>query len=456
MSPGLNPTSPIRIFYSYAHEDEPLRKELEKHLSSLKRQELITDWHDRDISAGAEWASEIDSNLNTAQIILLLISADFLASDYCYGIEMKRALERHDAHDACVIPIIARPVSMKGTPFSKLQALPTDGKAITKWSQRDEAFVDIVQGIRKVVDEMHASQAKNTSLPSTPPAGKARPAIARSSAFPFNQPLPSSREFYGRVRERETLLNRTWQAASTSIVGPRRIGKTWLIHYLRQVAPQELGSNYRIGYLDATSFRCSTVPGFVTNALEAFDLQQRSFTTSGDSLTSLEQAIQAVVSMQQVPVLCIDEFEGFGNHREFDLNFFSSLRAMTQIGLCLLVASKTPLFDIIGEYGDTSGFFNVFEQITVKPFSQKEAGSFVLAKGEQVGMQEQEREKLLHYGQYKGEYWPIRLQLAGKMLLEDKTLAQRENDPDYYRPDDQAYWQEFERRLQEIYRGITR
>ncbi len=65
MSPGLNPTSPIRIFYSYAHEDEPLRKELEKHLSSLKRQELITDWHDRDISAGAEWASEIDSNLNT-------------------------------------------------------------------------------------------------------------------------------------------------------------------------------------------------------------------------------------------------------------------------------------------------------------------------------------------------------------------------------------------------------
>lgn len=129
---------------------------------------------------------------------------------------------------------------------------------------------------------------------------------------------------------------------------------------------------------------------------------------------------------------------------------------MTQIGLCLLAASKTPLIDIIGEYGETSGFFNVFEQITLKPFSQKEAERFILAKGQQVGLQEQEREKLLQYGQHKGEYWPILLQLAGKMLLQDKTLALRENDPDYYRPADQAYWQEFERRLQEIYRGIMR
>lgn len=185
---------------------------------------------------------------------------------------------------------------------------------------------------------------------------------------------------------------------------------------MRLVALQELGSNYLIGYLDAMASRCSKVTSFVTNALEALGLQEHSLTTSGDSLTLLEQAIQTLVSMKQVPVLCIDEFEGFGNHREFDLNFYSSLRAMTQIGLCLLVASKTPLIDIIGEYGDTSGFFNVFEQITVKPFSQKEAEHFVLAKGEQVRLQEQKGEKLLRYGRYKGEYWPIRLQLAGKML----------------------------------------
>lgn len=169
MSPGVSSISPIRIFYSYAHDDEPLRKEFEKHLSPLKRQGLIIDWHDRDISAGSEWASEINSNLNAAHIILLFISADFLASDYCYGVEMQRALERHEAKDACVIPIIARPVSMKGTPFSKLEALPADGKAITKWSQPDDVFVDIVQGIRKVVDELLASLSKNNSLQPTPP-----------------------------------------------------------------------------------------------------------------------------------------------------------------------------------------------------------------------------------------------------------------------------------------------
>ena len=129
---------------------------------------------------------------------------------------------------------------------------------------------------------------------------------------------------------------------------------------------------------------------------------------------------------------------------------------MTQNGLCLLVASKTPLIDIIGEYGNTSGFFNVFKQITLKPFRQKEAERFVLEKSEYAGLTALECERLLQYGQYKGEYWPISLQLAGETLVEDKTLAQREQDPDYYRPAEQTYWEEFEHRLQEVYRGMMR
>ena len=98
---NAEPTGPgenaIEIFYSYAHEDEALRKELEKHLTSLQRQGIIAGWHDRLISAGTEWEHQIDSHLNTAGIILLLISASFIASKYCYSIEMKRALERHEA-----------------------------------------------------------------------------------------------------------------------------------------------------------------------------------------------------------------------------------------------------------------------------------------------------------------------------------------------------------------------
>ncbi len=154
---SVKPAKAIEIFYSYSHKDEELRDELEKHLSILKRQGVITGWHDRRIGAGREWEGEIDTHLNTAHVILLLISADFLASDYCYDVEVKRAMERHEAEEARVIPVILRPVYWWGAPLGKLQALPTDAKPVTSWSNRDEALFDIVQGIRAAVEELVGS-----------------------------------------------------------------------------------------------------------------------------------------------------------------------------------------------------------------------------------------------------------------------------------------------------------
>ena len=150
----------IKVFYCYAREDKALRATLEKHLGNLKRQELITGWSDRNIDAGKEWAKEIDSNLNAANIILLLISPDFMHSEYCYSIEMIHALERHENGTARVIPIILRHVEYEGAPFSRLQALPTGAVPITdrKWRNRDEAFYDVAQGIRKVVKELLSEQ----------------------------------------------------------------------------------------------------------------------------------------------------------------------------------------------------------------------------------------------------------------------------------------------------------
>ncbi len=146
--------STIEVFFSYSHKDEELCDELLKHLSILKRQGVIQDWHDRRIGAGTEWAGEIDTHLNTAGVILLLISADFLASDYCYDVEMKRAMQRHEARDARVIPVILRPVDWKGAPFGKLQALPTDAKPVTSWPDPDQAFTNVAQGIRAAVEEL--------------------------------------------------------------------------------------------------------------------------------------------------------------------------------------------------------------------------------------------------------------------------------------------------------------
>lgn len=103
------------------------------------------------ISAGTEWKDQIDARLDSADLILLLVSPDFLASDYCYDVELQRALERHIAGEARVIPIIVRPVDWHEAPFAKLQALPRDGKPISTWARRDEAYKDVVTGIRGAV-----------------------------------------------------------------------------------------------------------------------------------------------------------------------------------------------------------------------------------------------------------------------------------------------------------------
>jgi internalin A len=140
-----------RLFYSYAHEDEHLRDELEIHLKLLERQGLIQPWHDRRIQPGVDWQHELDRNLEQADIILLLVSPSFIASDYCYEIEMTRALERHQAGEATVIPILIRPVNWSAVPFSHLQALPTDLTPVTQWPDPDNAWLDVEKGLEAAI-----------------------------------------------------------------------------------------------------------------------------------------------------------------------------------------------------------------------------------------------------------------------------------------------------------------
>jgi WD40 repeat protein len=156
--------SPLEIFCCYARKDQQLLNDLKAHLMPLQRQGLIILWADTDIGAGTEWEKEIEKHLNTAQIILLLVSRDFMNSDYCYSKEMQWAIERHKRGEARVLPIIIRPVYWEGTPFGKLQALPTDAKAVTSrhWHNRDEAFLNVTKGIRKVVENLHIKLADNS------------------------------------------------------------------------------------------------------------------------------------------------------------------------------------------------------------------------------------------------------------------------------------------------------
>jgi len=179
---------------------------LETHLSILKRRGIISCWHDRRISGGREWAHKIDDHLNTADIILLLVSPDFIASDYCYEKEMTRAMERHELNEACVIPVILRDCDWDFTPFSKLQGFPRDGKPVAAWSSRDEAFKDVALGVRKVADELRGTLARSS---------KERDTV---SAAPQNLTKDG--------RPAATLTGRKEAVGGVPLGGPKVAGKT--------------------------------------------------------------------------------------------------------------------------------------------------------------------------------------------------------------------------------------
>ena len=144
----------LSVFVSYTHADEEFKIELLKHLEPLRRQLLIDAWHDRKLKAGEEWDKVISANLESADIILLLVSIDFINSKYCFDVELERALERHQSNEARVIPIILRTCMWQQTPFANLQALPKDARAVSLWPDRDEAYLNVAEGIRQVAQEL--------------------------------------------------------------------------------------------------------------------------------------------------------------------------------------------------------------------------------------------------------------------------------------------------------------
>lgn len=169
------------VFFSYSHKDEDLRDRLEIHLAMLKRQSLIEAWHDRRIPAGDNLDQSISDKLEAADVILLLVSPDFLASEYCYAIEMGRAMERHHAGEARVIPVILRRCDWHDAPFGKLNATPPDGKPIKSYSDLDDAFHEVTQAIKGAIK----------AVGSTPAAAK--PALRITAAdIDFRPPAPRS------------------------------------------------------------------------------------------------------------------------------------------------------------------------------------------------------------------------------------------------------------------------
>jgi hypothetical protein len=157
-APGAGGSNALSVFISYSHADEAFKNDLTKHLEPLRRLKLIEAWHDRKIKPGEEWDKSISANLEKAEIILLLISIDFINSPYCYDTELDRAIERQAAKEAEVIPIILRNCMWQQTPFGKLQALPKDARPVSLWPDRDDALVNVADGVRQVAEKLLASR----------------------------------------------------------------------------------------------------------------------------------------------------------------------------------------------------------------------------------------------------------------------------------------------------------
>jgi TIR domain len=386
--------APIDVFISYSHKDNDLRAELDIHLSNLKRQGKIAAWHDRAIEAGTEWEAQIKAKLESAPVILLLISPPFMASDYCYDIEMERAIERHNEGMARVIPIILRPCDWQGSPFSKLQVLPKEGKPVTLWVDRDSAFLDVVQGIRRSVDSI---AKKNTNLqpsntdqdsnnlalqPPLPPwerAGVRVPGSASTSPFITGTPIEHPKNFFGREKELKRLFNllKTHPLQNAAIIGKRRSGKTSLLNYLRRITitpVEELRPGqkcdwlpnpqaYRWIFVDFQDVRMAQRERLLRFLLESMELP---VPVPCDLESFMDQVSGNV---QQPTVILMDEI-GVGLRRcpELDDEFWECLRALAtnQTGgnLAFVLATPESPIDLAHNTGHSSPFFNIFGYTT--------------------------------------------------------------------------------------------
>lgn len=318
------PKGAIRVFYSYSHKDEKLRDLLATHLDLLKRRKVISTWHDRRIGAGDEWAGQIDEHLKTADIILLLVSANFIASKYCYDIELKLAMKRHRAGEARVIPVILRPCDLTGVPFGKLQSLPKDRRPVTKWQNRDDAFTDIANGIRLVAEELKAKR-READVPAATTENAQSPATSNPAASLI--PRPPIVGFVAR-RDKEgrdivELLNDELVPAKKQLIalwGPGGSGKTTLAaEVIGATKDSFIGRVVWASSLNRSDFNLATLLDEIATQLGREDLRR---------LAPEPKAAEVAVLVSEPPALVIlDNFETVAGEEQASCLDFLAQRA---------------------------------------------------------------------------------------------------------------------------------
>jgi tetratricopeptide (TPR) repeat protein len=306
----------IKLYYYYSKKDEKSRNKLEQHLMVLQRQGFITEWHRCEITAEREEVHTIDPDLNTASLILLLISPSFMNSYHGYIIEMKHLMERHDTKEAHVIPILLKPVDLQLAAFKKLQFLPSNSKPVTAWRNQDEAFLDIAHGIRKIIEEWRS----DTFNPAPFPGSILKihtidpPHLPKSSIPIWDIPFQRNLFFTGQ----EALLARLHKTLATNndaaltqpvaITGLGGIGKT-------QVAI-EYAHRYRDDYQSVLWIRADSHESFTQDFVALANLLQLPEKIAQDQNITI-QAVKRWLKTQDRWLLILDNVENLAIASEF-------------------------------------------------------------------------------------------------------------------------------------------
>ncbi len=234
----------ISLVFSYSHVDEELRNELEKHLSPLKRMGKITTWHDRRIDPGQEFEHQIDHYFSEADIILLLISSDFIGSDYCYQVEMTNAMERHKRGEVVVIPVILRECAWHQLPFGSIMAATIDGKPIIKFASHDEGYVQVVDAVSRAIASMEAKKSLQSAHVPSPAPGNLGYQATEIVFTPRSSNLSLPKTFTDLDKDRA-----------------RREGFEYVARYfensLDELKKRHAGLDIDFHRLDANSFTCA-------------------------------------------------------------------------------------------------------------------------------------------------------------------------------------------------------
>lgn len=263
----LNGITMAKVFFSYSHDDEQFRDQLEKHLSMLKHQGLIEPWHDRRIAAGAAIDDAISKALEEADIVLLLVSASFIASAYCYSKEMERAMQRHHEGTVVVVPVIVRMCDWHPAPFGKLLAVPKDGKAIDLWANFDEAYTDVTRQIRSIVEKQASAAPAHTGAVRTNDKNPSLPA-AKFSVMPRSSNLRLKKEFTDR--ERDQFLNEGFEFLARFFQGS-----------LKELSDRNPGIEGKYQQIDATKFTATIYKNGKNVSQCAINLGGSSFSRDG-------------------------------------------------------------------------------------------------------------------------------------------------------------------------------